>query len=512
MLRSRFPVRPQEFLLAPPVSDPHVSRQRCPTCMNWFSIVLRSALSLLILGAGVGAFIWLGEPEVAKQEPMPERPVAAQTIPAEQHEGGIEFEVDGVVVPFRQVSIAAQVPGKVVFKSPDCQTGRIVEKGDVLLRIDPADYDLEVKRLTEELAQADAMIAELDAEILTADNQISLSRQQLDLDTKSLTRNLDLRRRNAGSEAEVDSAKRAVLTTKNSLQSQIDQKNLLTQRRKRMLSNKALGQANLEKAQLALARTTITAPLSGVVVSENVEQDGYVQTGTEVIVLQDTSRVDVSCKLHMRQMNWLWQAAHSQTDSSSSPGTPSTEDFSIESTGSQGYDFPETPATVVYELGDERFEWPAVVDRFDGSGVDSLTRMVPCRVHVSDPNSLETPSNSQSTDEALQGRSAPTLLTGMFVKVRIKTNPSRSLIRLPQLAIQPGNTVWTVDKGMLKKKPVVIASSLDDHAIVFAEPDGLNVNDRVVVSPMAAPMEGMKVIPPGQGPPKQKGGGKPWQQ
>jgi len=501
-------------------------------------ILVRTLLSIAILAGGIGGFLWLGTPEVAKQPGWPERPPVVRTFAAIDHADGISFDVDGLVVPYRQIQIAAQVAGRVVFKSDACRTGRSVQKDELLLRIDPQDYELEVRRLKEELVQADAMITELDAEILTSENQIEASRQQLAIDSRQLQRNRDLQRRNAASASEVDTARRAELATQTSLQSQIDQKNLLTKRRRRMEAAKALVQANLDKADLSLRRTEIRSPITGVVVSESIEQDGYVQTGSPMIVLQDTSRLDVSCKLHMRQMHWLWQ-------SQSPDAPPNAADL--------GYDFPETAATVIYQLDGMQFAWEGLVDRYDGAGIDSITRMVPCRVHVSDPTKVRTPaemasargeklvafqqrdrqegedpgqeagSTAEQVPESVDPSMAdglptnvvstnpPALMSGMFVKVRIHAKPPIPLVRLPQEAIQPGNKVWVVKDGTLQERSISVANSVTDYVVAYQQSGGLQAGDLVVTSPIANPVEGMKVMTPEQAAripkPKPKRGG-----
>lgn len=477
---------------------------------KWIPALGQTFLSIAILATGVGGFFLMGTPEVPVQEPVPAPPPLVVARPAVAHTEGISFDVDGVVVPYREIDLTAQISGRVEYKSEACRSGRTVQKGDVLLRIEPDDYQLEVRRLTEELVQADAMILELDAEITSSENQIESSRQQLAIDVRQLKRSEDLMRRSAASDTEVDSARRAELTTRNTLQSQIDQRNLLIQRRLRMESAKALVQANLDKAKLNLTRTEIVSPIDGVVVSESVEQDGYVQAGGPVVVLQDTSQLDVSCKLYMHQMHWLWQ---SDSVDGSANGYQ------------RGYDFPETPATVIYSLGEEDYAWRGVVDRYDGAGVDAQTRMVPCRVHVDDPTSVmklsemesarraealvTKPSNSNpvsddaTADDApslgaeITAESAnlqpPTLMTGMFVKVRIHASPPIPLVRLPHQAIQPGNAVWIVESGKLHKKSIAIANSSEHYVVAYQRSGGLRAGDLIVTSPLATPVEGMPV-------------------
>lgn len=177
--------------------------------MNVFGSYGRVAASLLLLGVGIGGFYAMGTPEVPTRPPERKGAAVVRTLSAEEHTDGIQFEVDGVVVPFREVEIAAQVTGRVEFKADNCRTGRAVTQGDLLLRIEQIDYKLEVTRLSEELKQADAMLRELDVEVSTIENQIALSQQQLEIDVRQLKRNQELLATRAGSEFELDTARRA---------------------------------------------------------------------------------------------------------------------------------------------------------------------------------------------------------------------------------------------------------------------------------------------------------------
>lgn len=465
---------------------------------RWTESLGRTVLSFAILMGGVAVFLLMTPPEMKPRREEAGKPVQVKTEPATRHTQGIEIDVDGVVVPFRQIELAAEVSGKVAFRSGSCQVGRTVKEGELLLRIEPNDYELEVRRLNEELSQADAMTKELEAEIQSSVNQIGNTEQQLQIEKRQLARSSDLLLRGAASASEVDSARRSELATLTSLQTLVDEKNVLTQRRIRMEAAKSLVQANLEKAELSLERTKIKAPFDAVVVEHNVEKDSYVQPGSIICVLQETTSLDVACKLQMEEMNWLWQGGEPTGDR-------------------QAHDFPKTPATVIFELGGNKFIWDAIVDRYDGAGVDSQTRMISCRVHVPAPTMVRTvsidepiPGFREGTVSELDGANKdsllgdfspgtrlgmPTLMTGMFVKVHIHTDPRIELLRIPQEAVQPEEKVWIVDSNVLVQKPVTVAYSRDDYAVVLKEAGGVNVGDSIIVSPIAQPSVGMRVVP-----------------
>ena len=64
----------------------------------------------------------------------------------------------------------------------------------------------------------------------------------------------------------------------------------------------------------------ITAPIDGVIVLEEVEEDSYVNKGTLLVAIEDTSAVEVKCSLRMDELYWLWCQAFSGEERSSGSG------------------------------------------------------------------------------------------------------------------------------------------------------------------------------------------------
>ena len=144
---------------------------------------------------------------------------------------------------------------------------------------------------------------------------------------------------------------------------------------------------------------------------------------------------------------------------------------------------------MIYEFGGHSFAWKGSLNRYDGPGIDNQTRMIPCRVHVDQPLAVRVLDPVGDVEGAAN---PPTLMTGMFVKVRIHVRPPIQLVRVPPAAIQPGNVIWTVRDDTLHRTNVRIANSTSELVVAYQEKGGLQVGDAVVVSPVATPFEGMK--------------------
>ena len=455
-------------------------------------VLLRSVLSIAILGGAIGLFIFLGTPESSKRKTgrQTETPTV-DTAAAEPHTQGIDFKVDGVVVPYREVVVSPEVSGRIVYKSPNCRQGRFVKKGECLFRIDPSNYQLDIQRLEAALEQAKANIHECDVELQNLAEQIVLAKDQVAIQQREVKRYESVNDPGVYSESEIDAARNSELSARNSLQQLESQHRLKNANRKRLLTAIQVAQAQLDRAKLDLQRTEITAPLSGVITSYNVEQDSYTQAGASAITIQDTSRLEIRCSLHMQQVGWLWQTPSvSEAISQTSPQISGPVDAS-QLSSLQAYRLPDLPVTVTYQLDNTCWAWHGSLTSYDGSSVDQNTRMMPCRVTVANPLEAEA---AHVCDSVSSTRTAPpTLMTGMFVEVEIHSKPSIPLLRIKEAALIPGNQVWTATGGHLKKHQVEVAQIENGEVVIYAEGANMVAGDQVVITPPALPIEGMKV-------------------
>ena len=162
--------------------------------MTMLRTILGWITPLLILGCGVAAFMAMGS------QPPPTRitaegvtATAVQTVTAVREPGVFQIDFDGVVVPLREVTLSAEVGGRIVKKTPDCQSGEFVTKGTLLFEIDPRDYELEVRRLKQELKQAVLSIEEIDEEINQNVRSVELAERQVELAHREVVRQNNLK-------------------------------------------------------------------------------------------------------------------------------------------------------------------------------------------------------------------------------------------------------------------------------------------------------------------------------
>lgn len=443
--------------------------------------LIRAAVPILIIGGASAAYYIFGTAPPPKMEDNSTEiatPVEIQA--AKDFKGKIEIRVEGVASPYRRVNLAAEVAGRIKFKAPIFEEGNYVTAGTVLAEIDPVDYELAIRRISEELSQATNSLAEWKTDRENVLKQIDLAKQDLELTQREVERVRALGKRNAIAETEVDKALRAEVAAQTALLQFSNQLRALDSREARAISARDMQLTLLERAKRDLARTKIIAPCNGTIITESIEQDGYVKDGTTVAIINDTSASEIACNLELDDLFWIWGTRNANEVKQRASQDPSAY-----------YEFPATKVTVEFPFQSLVAVWEGELTRFAGTGVDPKTRTIPCRVHVSAPSksSLKTLAGVEP-----EGIVAPPLTTGMFVTVRALATPHAPLLELPASAVRSGNVTWIMRDGKLHIQPVQIARRLsDERVLVYATDQGLKAGDKVVVTPMAMVREGMSL-------------------
>ena len=469
------------------------------------SIALRSALSLFLIFATLVVAAFMMRPQELPKNLSDQTSInSVEVVRVARHDGDLNFKVDGEVIPYRNINIVPEISGRVIFKSDNCRPGRSVQKGELLLEIDSSDFQLSVRERQAALATAEGNIHENAVQLDNTLKELEIVKKQLVIRQSEVERYTSSELPGVYSKAELDSVNTSLLTTRESVQKLENQAALYASQKDRLESQRSQAAVNLDTAQLDLSRTKIFAPLSGVVTSDSFEINSYVQKGTRVAEILDTSKLEIQCSLLMKQIKWIWLSDPNKEAKPSADGTDGTDGANL-----GGYVFCPTPVTIVYDLEGDAWSWNGTLQTLDGSSLNAVTRMVPCRVTVDRPQDVELlskrtkPSEDEKPDEAANRPSIenpasptvppPTLFAGMYVSIVVHASPNIPLYRVPEKAILPGNRVWTVSDGVLKRHDLSVATTMPRGVIFYESPTGPFEGDLVVVSPLAAPVEGDRV-------------------
>ncbi len=211
---------------------------------------LRIALPFAIVAFGLMAAVLLVKTRSkAERSQAPPRAPVVDVLEAAPGDLVATVEATGVVVPSREVAIAAEVGGRVVRVSDALVRGGRFAPGDVLFSVDARDYELAVRQEASRVQQAEL--------------ELALERER----GAVAARELDML--GAGSS---DAPGAGALARR--------EPHLATAERALEAARSAL-----ERAELNLSRTTVRAPFAAVVRSETVEVGQVVQPGMAVATL-----------------------------------------------------------------------------------------------------------------------------------------------------------------------------------------------------------------------------------
>jgi multidrug efflux pump subunit AcrA (membrane-fusion protein) len=410
--------------------------------MKLKSLTLGLIVPLLLLVVGIVVFVAMRRPAPPKLPPLGEDRASLLGVMQAAEVGrvralselseSLDIQVSGTVVPYREISLAAEVAGRVIEKDASVRSGNLVRKGQVLLKIDPRDYELELARLSQRRDQELAALVELAQDITNTESLIDNARQEVQLAQAEVDRMQNLTR-TVASQTEIDRARRSFLTAKNQQLTLQNQLASLRARRERLQLAAKLAETEIEQAQVNLDRTTVRAPVDGRIVSEQVQEDSFVQRGTALLVIEDIEKVEVAASLRMDQLYWILDQ------------NVMSADQLINAAQASRYELPPVPVKLRYQLaGRERllFEWDGVLDRYDGSGLDAQSRTVPVRILVREPGKFRI-NGKPAQESTFSGPSA--LVRGMFVDAILQARPATPLLLVPKMAIKPAtfsNQIW----------------------------------------------------------------------
>lgn len=204
----------------------------------------------LAVGAAIAAGLIATRPEVAPK-PVVEKTWTVAAIPASASDIRPIRKFYGTVVAPREVDIRPEVAGSVRAVGPNFVEGGIVREGELLVDIDPFDYD--------------ALMRETEADIKGTKAMIERDAERIALMKRDVMRREKLQGSGYASEKVLDDAR---LTLSQAEQQQIERQNKLEKL-----------QVELERIQRSLADTRVTAPADGFLQDVSAAIGKYVTVG-----------------------------------------------------------------------------------------------------------------------------------------------------------------------------------------------------------------------------------------
>ena len=294
--------------------------------------ILHIAATFVFLGLGVLTFVLLtaNKPQLKRTVPPPAVPMV-RTVAAESGSVSIPIIGEGTVRPVREIQLVSEVGGRVVYVSPSLVDGGNFRKGEVLVRIEPTDYELAVTLARAQIKDSESTLQLAEEEAAAAKEEwllLNANRPAPQQEPPPLVAKLP----------QLEAA-RAKLSAE---------------------------RANLQKAVLNLERTQLKAPFDGRVGEQQAGVGQYASVGQALATLYSTETAEIIVPLEDETLFWFHV-----------PGfTPGNG--------------PGSPAKVTARIAGRDRQWRGRVERTEGN-MDEGTRMINVVVQVPEPYAVKPP-------------------------------------------------------------------------------------------------------------------------
>lgn len=379
---------------------------------------LKAAAPVLVLALGFGVvqLMVAAKPAPEKKEEE-QRLVSLLYSQAREEAVHLTVATQGEVRPHTEIDLTPQVAGRIVAIADSFAEGAGFEPGEALIQLDDADYRLA-------LARAKAGVAQAEVLLLQAKAAATIKRQQwLSVNPNKEPTPLQVNQPQvAEAEAKLRSAK-----------------------------------AELDDAELNLARTRIKLPFRGRVINREVGVGQFVTASTPLGRVFATDRVEVRLPLTDSQLLEL--------------DLPMGFVATAEKPGPQ--------VTLSAQVGPEQHQWHGRIVRTQAA-VDQQTRLIYAVAEVRDPYGTG-------------ASNGVPLAVGLFVTAKAEGVQTHQAVVLPREALRNADKVYVVDQdNHLKIRTVEVLSTSENRVVVAA---GIADGERVVTSTVANAVDGMEVQP-----------------
>lgn len=433
--------------LAPDDRTRIAAPDRPPRTPVWV-IGARVVIPVLILAAGVATYQYLKATRTVQPAAAPtETRFAVNAVPATLGDVQPKLNLFGTSVAGREVQMRALVAGRVIDTNSDLRDGAVIGRGDMLLRIDPFDYQSSIAETEAQRAEAVARREELEATLGVERGNLTFARQQLRIAQTDLTRAEQLASRGNLADRALDD-RRLLVNQRQQTVTQIEN-NLLVSEARIKQQTAALQRLDntIARGRQRLAETTLTAPFDAYVTDVTAQTGRMLSVNDPVATLIDRAAIDVKFTLTDPQYGRL-----AATDAA----------------------LLGRPVEVVWDVGGTPVTYSATIDRI-AARVASNSGGVEVFARVRDP----------------EGASATVpLRPGAFVSVKLDDALYEDVAQIPAAALYDQNTVFVIVDGRMQPRKVDVLGLDGASVLVRGE---LATGDRVITTRLSTPGSGVAV-------------------
>jgi multidrug resistance efflux pump len=258
----------------------------------------RFLVALAVLAAGLAIYVALVRtaPRVREddtQRALPRVAVFTPKLTPVQR----QWQGYGTTRAYQAVDVPARVSSTVLEIPRDIRDGLPVTAGQVLMRLDPSDFQRQDEAARFRLEEIQAQLEALEVERERMETRLVIEQEDVDLAGEDLARAQQLFEREAETRQRVSNARRDMIAAKRALFTTQEALALVPARRRRLEATRRTLEAERQQAELNLRRCTITSPITGIIQILEGDEGENVSAGQRVARVVDLRRIEVPLRL-----------------------------------------------------------------------------------------------------------------------------------------------------------------------------------------------------------------------
>ncbi|ABM03540.1 efflux transporter, RND family, MFP subunit [Psychromonas ingrahamii 37] len=363
----------------------------------------------------------------------------------------------GRVAPKHTWQGIAEVKGKIIYRHPDLESGRLIPKGTLVLKIDPLEYQLKIAQAEANLNSSKVQLGRIDQEEQNINASLNIEQQKLTLTAQEYQRKSLLKQKKLISNSDLENEQKLLLAQRSLVQELTSRLALLPDDKKVIKAQISVNQALLADTHRQLEKTHFTLPFDARIADVNIEQAQAVLIGAVLFEAYQPGIMEIKAELSLQDANTLRKSI------------PAPLDDPLASIAKLNFN-----ASIELLIGESTQHWPAKLTRIaEKINPDQATLGF----------YLEVKQNIKQLDLS------NTLTKGMFVTAKVQGFSSPHFV-IPEKALH-GDHIYLMDKqNKLQIKPITILFRNAQGVAISGE---INALDQLILNDLIPAIAGMSL-------------------
>lgn len=342
----------------------------------------------------------------------------------------VKVEGFGEVISAKEFKLVSSVAGDVIFINEKFKNGELINKGEILIKIDSKEYLLTTKKLKADVLNLQAQIAEQKVSHERAKTTLLIEKNKFKIEQSEYQRYVKTKQ--YVSVSIITQQENKMLSQQKVVENLEGDLKIIPLKIEALMQTLNSAHYEYEIAQIDLKNCTITMPFSGVIYDTNAQNGEYITKSLTLAKVYDNTKMEIKVNIPVSKFKYFDNLNNIKAKAFSDS------------------------LNKYYDLSFTRV----------GESIDKKTRTIEL-VFTFNEN----------------------VLKGLFLNVWLDANTLKDKVIIPRNVYKNGRVNTSFENKLVSKKVAITASQKDFYVV-----NGLNVGDKILLTRLVPAVEGTKLI------------------